>query len=197
MDSTGSGTADVNLSVTPWPSTSHAPSTSHLCDFTKVLTSWGLGFLIGNVNTGNSLVVQWLGPTIFNARAQVQSLVKELRFWKPCGTVPRTPSPPPPNEYNKNTYLINSTWHRKKHWIKSPMTQTVVSGVLGLPGEWTRDSPSVGRVNRHSPCQGWRGNRCGVRNHIPVPHFILAPPQDRLAFPKEVPGNTTPRKHFF
>ena len=54
-------------------------------------------------------------------------------------------------------YLINSTWHRKKHWIKSPMTQTVVSGVLGLPGERTRDSPHppgpAGRVNRHSQCK--------------------------------------------
>ena len=34
---------------------------------------------------GNSLVVQWLGFSVFTAAAQVQSLVGELRFCKPHG----------------------------------------------------------------------------------------------------------------
>ena len=32
------------------------------------------------MHAGNSLVVQWLGFHAFTARAQVQSLVRELRF---------------------------------------------------------------------------------------------------------------------
>ena len=31
------------------------------------------------------MVVQWLGLRAFTAGAQVQSLVRELRSWKPCG----------------------------------------------------------------------------------------------------------------
>ena len=34
---------------------------------------------------GNSLVVQWLRLGTFTAWAQVRSLVRELRSWKPCG----------------------------------------------------------------------------------------------------------------
>ena len=33
--------------------------------------------------SGNSLVVQWLGLRAFNAVAQIQSLVRELRSHKP------------------------------------------------------------------------------------------------------------------
>lgn len=35
---------------------------------------------------GDSLVVRQLGLSLFIAVAQVQSLVRELRFLKPCGT---------------------------------------------------------------------------------------------------------------
>ena len=38
-----------------------------------------------HLQTGNSLVVQWLGLCAFTARAQVQSLVRELRSHKPLG----------------------------------------------------------------------------------------------------------------
>ena len=37
------------------------------------------------MSTGNSLAVQWLGLGAFTARAQVQSLVEELRSHKPPG----------------------------------------------------------------------------------------------------------------
>ena len=36
-----------------------------------------------NIHWGNSLVAQWLGLSIFTARAWVQSLVGEPRFHKP------------------------------------------------------------------------------------------------------------------
>ena len=37
-----------------------------------------------NSEVGNSLVVQWLGLGTFTARAQVRSLVRELKSCKPC-----------------------------------------------------------------------------------------------------------------
>ena len=40
---------------------------------------------------GNSLAVQWLGLSTFTARAQVQTLVGELRSHKPCCAAPPTP----------------------------------------------------------------------------------------------------------
>ena len=44
MSSRGSGTADVNRSVTPLPSTFSAPSTYYLCDFTEVFNLLGSWF---------------------------------------------------------------------------------------------------------------------------------------------------------
>ena len=57
MSSTGSGTADVNWSVTPLPSTFSAPSTYYLCDFKKVTYHFWFCLLICKIKLKISLTV--------------------------------------------------------------------------------------------------------------------------------------------
>ena len=52
----------------------------YLWGATVQLTALGYG---NGQSLGNSLEVQWLGLSIFTARAQVQSLVRKLRSCKP------------------------------------------------------------------------------------------------------------------
>ena len=49
--------------------------------------------------TGNSLVVQWLGLSTFTASVQVQSLVEELRSHKLCGMAKKKKSQTDKDKY--------------------------------------------------------------------------------------------------
>lgn len=63
--------------------------------------------------TGNSLAAQWLEFNAFTARAEVRSLVTELRSHKPHGTAPPGGSPcpncitPEAQHYSLNSLLKN------------------------------------------------------------------------------------------
>ena len=54
---------------------------------------------------GNSLVVQWLGLDAFASRARVQSLVGELRSYKPWGVAKTKPTNVPNKQKKENDIL--------------------------------------------------------------------------------------------
>ena len=58
--------------------------------------------LIYKIETGNSLVVQWLRIRLLLPRTQIQSLVKELRFHKLCGAGKK--NKPEIDSQTQNTY---------------------------------------------------------------------------------------------
>ena len=62
-----------------------------------IISSLALNIILKTF-AGNSLAVQWLGLYAFTTKAYVQSIVRELRFWKLCGAAKTEQNQQKPNK---------------------------------------------------------------------------------------------------
>ena len=62
---------------------------------------------IKNILTGNSLAEQWLGLSAFTSRAQVQTLVGELRSCKPCSMPKKKKNPNQKHQLVRFAYCVH------------------------------------------------------------------------------------------